>query len=180
MSHAQLDQVFPYPVPEKFHPYSGLLVRPLGLRLEPELIHDLCVFLFDMMGCKFHDVEPATHEFSVGWDDPRKVDEMIPGGDLTSTWCPNLPPGLSLDPRTGHMHGTLEPGPWEWTVHTGPQMKFDAMGGTGSPYEDGQWIGWLENRFEPEPIHPTDVSQMTVEQKEQLLAALLQEKERGQ
>lgn len=172
-----MEFVYPYALPEGSHPYAGLLVHPLGLRLEPDLINDLCYFLFDMLGCKFFDVEPTTVEYSLTWDDDHELDVMVPGGDKAAVWCPNLPPGLSLDPRTGRMVGTVEPGVWEWTVHVGPQVKYDARGGDGSPYSEGQWVGALEERFTPPAPTEVDVQSMTAEEKEALLVQLLAEKQ---
>lgn len=173
----QLDFMWPYPVPEGMHPYAPLLIKPLGFNMDIDLINDLCRFLFDLVGVKLHDQEPTTVEYSRGWDDSREVDELVPGGSLAAVWCPVLPPGLSLDPRTGLMKGTLPEGVWSWTVHVGPQIKFDALGGVGSPNEDGRWIGALEERqgavqVVEDSAAPIDVSKLTAKQRALLLAEL--------
>lgn len=172
--HHQLDFVYPYRLPENSHPYAGLLVHPLGLRLDPELIQDLCVFLFDMLGCKFHDVIPSTREFVFDWEASREVDTLVEGGDKAAVWAPELPPGLELDPRTGRLHGTLPEGVWKFTVHVGPQIKYDARGGSGSPHEHGGWIGALEERENP-GAH-VNVDALSDEEKTALLNQLLEEK----
>ena len=178
MAHQQLDFIYPYPAGEGMHPYAPVLLHPLGLRFEPELINDLCMFLFDMLGLKFHDVTPTTVDYKVTWDDPREVDIHVPGGDKSAVWAPQLPPGIVIDPRTGHMTGTLPEGVWEWTVHVGPQIKYDACGGDAGPYGCGQWIGALEEREQVKEL-PTasDISTLTPEQKDALLQQLLAEKQ---
>lgn len=173
MSQSQLEAVYPYALPEGSHPLAGLLVHPLGLQLEPELIQDLAMFLFDMLGCKFHDVEPTTREYVFDWESPRVVDEWVPGGDKASVWSPELPPGITIDPRNGHMTGTLPEGVWKFTVHIGPQIKYDARGGTGSPHEQGQWIGMLEQREEASVVDHVD--SLTDDEKDALLKRLLEE-----
>jgi len=167
----QLEFMFEHPAPAGRHPYIQLFLNPLGMKLDDELMNDLATFIFDMCGAKLHDVEPRTVDYSRRWDDPREVDEVVPGAELTSVWCPNLPPGLSLDPRTGRMSGTLPQGVYEWTVHVGPQVKYDALGGMGSPHEDGRWIGALEDR-EERPAAPVDVASLTREEQQALLIQL--------
>lgn len=173
MGNKQMDFMFPYPVPDGMHPYAPLLAKPLGLALDTELMNDLAVFLFDLVGVKLHDVEPNILEFFRGWDDPRQVDEVVPGGDMAAVWSPDLPSGLSLDPRTGHMVGVLPDGEYRWVVHVGPQIKFDAFGGVGSPHEDGRWIGALEDRYVSEASPPSiDVSVLSPTEREELLLEL--------
>ena len=167
----QLEFMFPYKVPEDAHPMSPILVRALGLQMQPDMINDLCVFLFDMVGLKLHDVRPRVEHFSWGWDDPRKVDIRIPGADKAAVWSPLLPPGLRIDAERGRLRGTLEEGPWECDIHIGPAVKYDALGGSGSPNEPGVWIGALEER-QPVETPPIDVSTLTAEQRAALLAEL--------
>lgn len=169
MSHRQLAFMYEHPAPEGRHPFIQLLLRPLGLQLEEEMMDDLAHYLFGMVGLKFHDVEPHTIDYTVAWDEPREVDIMVPGGDLAAVWAPTLPAGLSLDPLTGHMVGTLPHGTWSWTVHVGPQVKYDSLGGHGTLAEQGLYIGALEDRMRVEPVVRT-ADDLTVEELEELLA----------
>lgn len=174
MTNKQLDFMFEHQPPEGVHPYAQLFLHPLGMKLTSEMMDDLAAFLFDMVGVKLHDVEPSSVEYSREWKDPREVDEIVPGSEFTAAWCEQLPPGVSLDSHTGRMVGVLPPGMYSWVVHLGPQVKYDAMGGSGSPHEDGRWIGALEERTPIAPSLP-DVSTWTVEQKAALRAALDEE-----
>ncbi|AIT62185.1 Ig domain-containing protein [Corynebacterium doosanense] len=171
--NAQIDFMFEHPAPAGKHPYIQLFLNPLGMKLDNEFMNDLSTFIFDMCGAKLHDVEPHTVEYSRGWDDPRNVDEIVPGSELTSVWSPDLPPGLTLNPRTGELQGVLPAGPYTWTVHVGPQVKYDSLGGSGSPHEEGRWIGALEDRERAVP-QPVDVAALTPAQREALLAQLQQ------
>lgn len=157
--------------PEGVHPMAQLFLHILGAKFEPEMMNQLAIFIFDMCGAKLPDVAPSEVEYFRDWKDSREVDEIVPGAELTAAWSEQLPPGLSLCPRTGHMTGTLPAGQYRWTVRLCPQVKYDALGGSGSPHEDGLWIGALEERAQV--ATPTvDVSALTGEQKAALLADL--------
>lgn len=168
--HRQLAFMYEHPAPPGRHPYIQLLLHPLGMQLDEEMMDDLITYLVDMVGMKFHDVEPHTVDYHVGWDDPREVDVMVPGGDLAAVWSPILPPGLYLDPRTGHMVGTLPEGPWDWTVHVGPQVKYDSLGGNGSLAEQGLYIGALEDRAEVPLQAQAAAEDLSIDELEELLA----------
>ena len=113
-------------------------------------------------------------EYFRDWKDDRDVDEIVPGSGYTAAWSEQLPPGISLCPRTGRMVGTLPRGQYRWTVRLGPQVKYDTLGGDGSPHQDGRWIGALEDR-EPVTTAPVDVKSLTPEQRAELRAALAEE-----
>lgn len=174
MTNKQMRAMFDNEPPPDVHPMAQLFLHPLGMKFTPEMMNDLASFIFDMCGAKLPDVEPTTVDYRRGWKDSRDVDEYVPGAEFTAAWSPILPPGISLNPRTGHMVGTLPSGLWEWTVHLSPQVKYDNLGGSGTPNEDGRWIGFLEDR-EPVADAEVDVSSMTPEQKAKLRAALDEE-----
>lgn len=167
----QREFLFPYPVPEDYPLLAPLLVKPLGLVLQPEAIVDFANFL-EMAGLKLHDIEPAVHMFDIGWDDDHTIDFTPPNGSLTCVWSPDLPSALAIDKTTGRVHGTLPSGPWNFSIHVGPQIKYDALGGSGSPHDDGLWIGALEDREPVEAAPDIDVSALTPTQRERLRAAL--------
>lgn len=174
MTNRQMQAMFEHAPPEGVHPMAQLFLHPLGMKFTPEMMNELATHLFDMCGAKLHDVDPASVEYFRDWKDDRDVDEIVPGAEYTAAWSEQLPPGLSLDPRTGRMVGTLPRGQYRWTVRLGPQVQYDSLGGSGSPHEDGRWIGALEDR---EPITPqtVDVKSMTPEQRAELRAALDEE-----
>lgn len=174
MTNRQMQAMFETPAPEGVHPMAPLFLNVLGARFTPEMMNDLATFLFDMVGAKLHDVEPSETTYFRDWKDDREVDEIVPGSEYAATWSEQLPPGITLNPRTGRMVGTLGRGQWRWTVRTGPQVQYDNLGGTGSPHEDGRWIGYLEDR-EPVTTSTVDVKSMTPEQRAELRAALDEE-----
>ncbi|OLT54830.1 hypothetical protein BJF89_00940 [Corynebacterium sp. CNJ-954] len=174
MTNRQLDFMFENEPPVDVHPMAQLFLHPLGMKFTPEMMNELATFIFDMCGAKLHDVAPSTVEYFRDWKDDREVDEYVPGAEYTAAWSENLPTGISVCPRTGHMAGTLPAGQYRWTVRLGPQVRYDSLGGSGSPHEDGLWIGALEERQGPASPQ-VDVSSMTPEQKAALRAALDQE-----
>lgn len=174
MTNQQMRFMFEHPAPEEYHPMAQLFLHPMGMKFTPEMMNELATFLFDMVGVKLHDVEPTSVEYFRDWKDDREVDEIVPGAEYAAAWSEQLPPGISLDPRTGRMVGTLGTGQWRWTVRLGPQLKYDSLGGQGSPHQDGRWIGALEDRA---PITPqtVDVKSLSPEQRAALRAALDEE-----
>lgn len=167
----QREFLFPYPVPEDYPLLAPLLVKPLGLVLQPEAIVDFANFL-EMAGVKLHDIAPAVHTFDIGWDDDHEIDFTPPNGHLTCVWSPDLPSALAIDKNTGRVHGVLPSGPWKFSIHVGPQIKYDALGGSGSPHDDGQWIGALEDREPVDESLGVDVAALSPAQRARLRAEL--------
>lgn len=167
----QLEFMYPYPVEDGWPMLMPVVMRMLGMNWDPEMAKDVALFL-EAAGLKLHDVEPAAHVVKIAADDPREVDLSFPDGELTCVWSPDLPTGLSIT-EDGRVVGTLGFGPYEFTVHVGPQVKFDALGGSGSPNEEGGWIGALEDR-EPVPTvdMPDVVAGLSAEDRDALRAAL--------
>lgn len=171
MTNQQMKTMFEHPAPEGMHPMVQLLLHPMGMRFTPEMMNDLATFLFDMVGVRLADITPRTIDFHRRWGDDRVVDETIEDAKVTCVWSEQLPPGVSLDPFTGRMVGELPAGDYRWQVRVGPQVKYDALGGTGSPNDEGRWIGVLEEREEIDR-GAVDVSSMSSEQRAALRAAL--------
>lgn len=174
MTNQQMHFMFEHEPPQGVHPYAQLFLHPLGMKFTPEMMNELATHIFDMCGAKLHDVAPTRTEYFRDWKDDREVDEIVPGSEFAAAWSEQLPPGISLDPRTGRMVGTLGRGQWRWVVRTGPQVKYDSLGGQGSPHQDGRWIGALEDR-EPVAVQAVDVKALTPEQRAALRAALDEE-----
>lgn len=174
MTNQQMRFMFEHEPPEDVHPYAQLFLHPLGAKLTPEMMNELATHIFDMCGAKLPDVAPSTVEYFRDWKDDREVDEIVPGAEHTAAWSEQLPPGLSLCPRTGRMVGTLPAGQYRWTVRLGPQVQYDSLGGQGSPHQDGRWIGALEDR-EPVAVQAVDVKALTPGQRAALRAALDEE-----
>jgi hypothetical protein len=177
VTNRQMRFMFDQSAPEGHHPMVQLMLAPLGMRFEPEVMDDLARWWFDMIGLRLADVEPTVLEFHRGWKDDRLVDETIREADRAAVWSEQLPPGVSLDNFTGRMAGELPPGDYRWEVRVGPQVKWDSRGGDGTPDTGGGWIGALEDR-EDMTTPPVDVSVLTEDQKAALRAAL-EEDDRG-
>lgn len=167
----QLEYMFPYPVEPGTPILVPLIMRALGMSWDLDMARDMALFL-EGCGVKLHDVEPASHVVRIEHDQPREVDLSFPNGDLTCVWSPDLPTGLSVT-DDGRVVGTLGFGPYEFTVYVGPQFIFDALGGSGSPLEEGVWVGALEGRRPvPEDPAPVVVAALDEEQRVALRAAL--------
>lgn len=178
MTNRQMKFMFENEPPKGVHPLAPLFLHPLGMKFTPEMMDELATHLFDMCGAKLHDVEPTSVEYFRDWKDDREIDEVVPGSEYTAAWSEQLPPGISLCPRTGRMVGTLPRGQYRWTVRLGPQLRYDALGGSGSPHEDGRWIGALEDR-ELVAAPTVDVHALTPEQRAALRADLASMDEEG-
>lgn len=168
----QLEFMYPYPVEDGWPEYMPLVMKMLGMNLDSDMARDVALFL-KACGLVLHDVEPAAHRVKIAHDDPREVDLSFPDGEMTCVWSPDLPTGLSVT-DDGRVVGEVGFGPYEFTVHVGPQVKYDALGGSGSPLEDGEWIGALEDRTTVPEVPAPDVvvAGLDATQREELRAAL--------
>lgn len=172
-------------IPSNMHPLAWTL---LGFGLSAQSIQRLCVHLFDQLGARL-DI-PAVEEivelrWAVDWAlDPgdripatvgEEVSMIVPGADRTGVRIiqGGLPPGLTLERHTGRISGAFaKPGLYAVKLAVGPAVKFDGLGGNGTPDEPGAWIPISAERHRP-PIETVPaVDALPDDDKIKLLAEL--------
>ena len=180
-------KLYPFRMPENVHPYAWVL---LGFGLPGELLDKLARHLFDDLGVSMPSLEPVTHEFnwSVGieQDGYERVevgdvlDIPIEGGAVRVT-DGALPPGVRLDKTRKRIHGTLTHGGlYSVTVTVLPAVKYDPLGSAGGPEDPGVWIPAGQPRKQVDSglgEFPSTVDDLSVEEKDRLLAALMAERD---
>ena len=146
--------------------------------------------LFDDLGVSMPSLEPVTHDFnwSVGieQDGYERVevgdvlDIPIEGGAVRIT-DGALPPGIRLDKTGKRIYGTLTHGGlYSVTVTIFPAVKYDPLGSAGGPEDPGVWIPADQPRKQVDSglgEFPSTVDDLSVEEKDRLLAALMAERD---
>src|SRR5699024_9026091 len=180
-------KLYPFRMPENVHPYAWVL---LGFGLRGELLDKLARHLFDDLGVSMTSLEPVAHDFnwSVGieHDGYERVEVgdvlVIPvegGGvrimDGVFAHCVRLV-------KTGkRLYGTLTHGGlYSVTVTVLPAVKYDPLGSAGGPEDPGAWIPIDQPRKQVDSglgEFPSTVDDLSVEEKDRLLAALMAERD---
>ena len=180
-------KLYPFRMPENVHPYAWVL---LGFGLPGELLDKLARHLFDDLGVSMPSMEPVEREFSwaVGFEqdgyERAEVGDYLSipldGGAVRITGGA-LPPGIRLDKTNKRIHGTFtHDGLYSVTVTIFPAVKYDPLGSAGGPEDPGVWIPIGQPRKQVDSgLHsfPTTVDDLSVEEKDRLLAALMTERD---
>lgn len=180
-------KLYPFRMPENVHPYAWVL---LGFGLPGELLDKLARHLFDDLGVQLPSMEPVAHEFNwavgIEQDGYERVevgdvlDIPIDGGAVRVTGGA-LPPGVRLDKTGKRIHGTLTHGGlYSVTVTVFPAVKNDPLGSAGGPEDPGMWIPIDQPRKQVDSglsEFPSTVDDLSVEEKDRLLAALMAERD---
>ena len=180
-------RLYPFRMPENVHPYAWVL---LGFGLPGELLDKLARHLFDDLGVSMPSLEPVTYDFkwSVGIEQDGYehvevgdvLDIPIDGGAVRIT-DGALPPGVRLDKTGKRLSGTLTHGGlYSVTVTVLPAVKYDPLGSTGGPEDPGAWIPIDQPRKQVDSglgEFPSTVDDLSVEEKDRLLAALMAERD---
>jgi len=168
-------KLYPFDMPDGIHPLAWTL---LGFGLDAEVIDKIARHLFDDLGARLTFVEPqeVTYSWQVSWPRPAKdgrvavsigddLELQIPGGDRSAVQIISggLPPGIRLEKHTGRLVGSFESaGLYSCTIHIGPAVKYDPLGGDGSPQSVGRWIPVDQDRYKPEVAVPDkDLSELS-------------------
>ena len=180
-------KLYPFRMPENVHPYAWVL---LGFGLPGELLDKLARHLFDDLGVSMPSLEPVTHDFnwSVGIEqdgyERAEVGDYVSipldGGAVRITGGA-LPPGIRLDKTNKRIHGTFTHGGlYSVTVTIFPAVKYDPLGSAGGPEDPGVWIPVNQPRkqvYAGLSEFPSTVDDLSVEEKDRLLAALMAERD---
>ena len=180
-------KLYPFRMPENVHPYAWVL---LGFGLPGELLDKLARHLFDDLGVSMPSLEPVEREFSwavgFGQDGYERAEVgdylSIPldGGAVRITGGA-LPPGIRLDKTNKCIHGTFTHGGlYSVTVTIFPAVKYDPLGSAGGPEDPGVWIPVDQPRKKVDAglgEFPSTVDDLSVEEKDRLLAALMAERD---
>ena len=180
-------KLYPFRMPENVHPYAWVL---LGFGLPGELLDKLARHLFDDLGVSMPSLEPVEREFSwsVGFEQDGYervevgdvLDIPIEGGAVRITGGA-LPPGVRLDKTGKRLYGTLTHGGlYSVTVTVLPAVKYDPLGSAGGPEDPGVWIPIDQPRKQVDAglgEFPSTVDDLSVEEKDRLLAALMAERD---
>lgn len=175
-------KLYPFDLPETVHPLSWTL---LGFGLSTEEIQRLAKHLYDELGLRLNNPSPITRSFAwqVSWPRPSEgritaevgdsLDLPIPGGDVSAVRVTEgaLPPGISLEKHTGKLVGEFtKPGLYEVEITVGPAVKYDGLGGNGSPESAGRWIPVDQPRYVPPtaPLPEKPISEMSAAELEEL------------
>ncbi|MEJ6013822.1 hypothetical protein WG936_08235 [Corynebacterium sp. H127] len=182
-------KIYPADLPPGIHPMVQLMA---GMDLTIDVADKLARHLFDVVGCRFHQVERQDHivSFAVSW--PRdagdrhvaKVGEAlnlaIPGGDQTAVaiTAGYLPPGIKLEKHTGTLVGIFtRPGLYEATITVGTRVKWDPIGTDTDFHSAGSWIP-IEMPRDERPVDlsgfPITVDDLDDYSKSLLLSKLLE------
>ena len=180
-------KLYPFRMPENVHPYAWAL---LGFGLPGEMLDKLARHLFDDLGVSMPSLEPAEHDFNwavgIEQDGYERVevgdvlDIPIEGGAVRITGGA-LPPGVRLDKTNKRIYGTLTHGGlYSVTVTVLPAVKYDPLGSAGGPEDPGAWIPIDQPRKQVDTglgEFPSTVDDLSVEEKDRLLAALMAERD---
>ena len=180
-------KLYPFRMPENVHPYAWVL---LGFGLPGGLLDKLARHLFDDLGVSMPSLEPVEREFSwaVGFEqdgyERAEVGDYLSipldGGAVRITGGA-LPPGIRLDKTNKRIHGTFTHGGlYSVTVTIFPAVKYDPLGSAGGPEDPGAWIPIDQPRKQVDAglgEFPSTVDDLSVEEKDRLLAALMAERD---
>ena len=176
-----MPKLYPFELPSTIHPLAWVF---LAFGLDQKLVNDLAKHVFDDLGARLLVDEPRSVVASFAVDWPFEKDGYIAaltGEEVRLTVAPfgavrivegHLPPGLKLERHTGDIVGTIrEAGLYSATIEIGPRVKFDPLGGNGSPDSGGTWIPINQPRMEPDPVVvPTTLNDLDELQLDQLQA----------
>ena len=179
------NRIYPFDLPGNIHPLAWTL---LGFGLDSKTMSALARHLFDKLGARvdLEDQESVTVSFAVDWArDPEgrqvasvgdEIDQVISESGAVELVAGHLPPGVRLQRHTGRIVGTITaPGLYAATFAVGPRVKYDPLGGNGTPDSPGIWIGINEPRREPITRladFPVTVADLNEAEKSRLLAEL--------
>lgn len=185
-----MTRIYPFDLPPDIHPMAWAV---LGFGLDGKRASALARHLFDDLGARIeldsqNDVQVS---FAVDWPrDPEgrrevsvgdEIDEVISPTGAVALTAGHLPPGVRLEKHTGRIRGTIrEPGLYAATFSVGPRVKYDPLGGNGTPGEPGTWIPIGQPRavFESTPV-PETLDGLSPEELEELIVRA-QEAQRAQ
>ena len=180
-------KLYPFRMPENVHPYAWVL---LGFGLPGELLDKLARHLFDDLGVSMPSLEPVAHDFNWSVGIEQDGYERVEVGDYVSIPLEGgaaritggaLPPGIRLDKTNKRIHGTFTHGGlYSVTVTIFPAVKYDPLGSPGGPEDPGAWIPVDQPRKRVDAglgEFPSTVDDLSVEEKDRLLAALMTERD---
>ena len=180
-------KLYPFRMPENVHPYAWVL---LGFGLPGELLDKLARHLFDDLGVSMPSLEPVAHEFNWAVGIEQDGYERVEVGDVADIPVEGgavritdgaLPPGVRLDKTGKRLYGTLTHGGlYSVTVTALPAVKYDPLGSPGGPEDPGVWIPAGQPRKQVDSglgEFPSTVDDLSVEEKDRLLAALMAERD---
>ena len=180
-------KLYPFRMPENVHPYAWVL---LGFGLPGELLDKLARHLFDDLGVSMPSLEPVTHDFNWSVGIEQDGYERVEVGDFVNIPIEGgavrvtdgvFPPGIRLDKTRKRIHGTLtHSGLYSVTVTVFPAVKYDPLGSPGGPEDPGVWIPVDQPRKQVDvglDVFPSTVDDLSVEEKDRLLAALMAERD---
>lgn len=155
-------KLYPFDLPDNIHPLAWVF---LGFGLDTKRVNALSKHVFDELGARmnFERSGTLTVSFAVDWpfDVPNSITATV-GEDVRFNAVAegavhiidgHLPPGLKLEKHTGDIAGVVrEPGLYKAVIEVGPRVKYDPLGGNGSPESPGVWIPIGQDRQVPEPV----------------------------
>lgn len=156
------NKLYPFDLPESIHPLAWVF---LGFGLDTKRVNALAKHVFDDLGARadFEVSDTLTVSFAVDW--PFEIPDSIAasvGEEVRFNAAPagavhiidgHLPPGLRLERHTGDIAGVVrEPGLYKAVIEVGPRVKYDTLGGNGSPESAGVWIPINQPRQQPETV----------------------------
>lgn len=195
-------KLYPFELPEGIHPLAWTL---LGFGLDVDDINRIASHLYENLGLRLDDATDitTTYAWQVSWPRPANegrmvasigetLDMPVPGGDTTAVRIVDgaLPPGITLDRVTGRIVGTFTTaGLFQVSIRARPAVKYDPLGGDGSPASAGQWIPVDQPRqvvgVAPAPskaiaeMTPQELEQLAVEIQRAQRARLIKEADSG-
>lgn len=156
------NKLYPFDLPESIHPLAWVF---LGFGLDTKRVNALAKHVFDDLGARVNfDVERTVEVcLAVDWPFDKEGYRPVAVGDAFDESCcsegavhiieGHLPPGLTLEKHTGRIVGTVrETGLYRAVVQVGPRVKYDPLGGNGSPESPGVWIPINQPRMQPETV----------------------------
>lgn len=155
-------KLYPFDLPGDIHPLAWMF---LGFGLDTKRVNALTKHVFDDLGARVNlDAENTVEVcFAVDWPFEKEGYRPAAVGDVFDEACcsegavhiaeGHLPPGLTLERHTGRIVGTVrETGLYRAVVQVGPRVKYDPLGGNGSPESPGVWIPISQPRMQPETV----------------------------
>ena len=180
-------KLYPFTLPDNIHPYAWVL---LGFGLPGEMLDKLARHLFDDLGVSMPSLEPVTHDFSWSVGIEQDGYERVEVGDFVNIPIEGgavrvtegaFPPGVRLDKTRKRINGTFTHGGlYSATVTVLPAVKYDPLGSPGGPEDPGVWIPVDQPRKQVDVglnAFPSTVDDLSVEEKDRLLAALMAERD---